>query len=83
MSQYLPQREVLQLSQLHKGGQDKKHYPTSQDLLLISLFPYLKSQILAKQRLICGGHPLVLTPAAPGQLACTLSAKHPLLFANG
>lgn len=34
---------VLQLSQLCKGGHwhDKKYYPTSQDLLLISLFSYL------------------------------------------
>lgn len=50
-----------------REGTDKKHYPTSQDLLLFGLFPHLgQTQLLAKQRLICPGHPQLLTASAPG-----------------
>lgn len=39
----LKRYEYLQayVSQLCKGGHDKKHYSPWQDLLLIGLFPYL------------------------------------------
>lgn len=75
--EYLPRGgRVLQLSQLGKGGHwhDKKYtIPPPQYLLLIIFL--IKPQLVAKQRFICHGYPLVITPSAPGPFPCTLSAK--------
>lgn len=49
----------------------------SHSLLLAHLS---QNQLVAKQRFICHGHPLVPLPSAPGLFPCTSSAKHPLLL---
>lgn len=67
---------VLQLSQLGKEGHwhDEKYtIPPPQYLLLIVFL--IKPQLVAKQRFICHGYPLVITPSAPEPFPCTLPAK--------
>lgn len=71
----LPQGQVspLLLSHLCKGGHchDQKHCSTSQDLLLIHLFPYLaENQLVAKQRW------WVLTSSAPARASAEQRFPH-------
>lgn len=82
--QYFPGREFSHLSQFCKGGQDKKKYPASKNLLLIGLFPFL-SQSPARPLgvwvwvfvWVC-----VSTPSAPGRFLGTAS-KALAAFARG
>lgn len=49
--------------------------------LLASSLKWLKPQLLAKQRLICHGHPMVLTPSE--RVTLNITNKAPTAFGNG
>lgn len=73
MSWHFSRGEFSHLSHLC-NGHGKKHYPTSQDLLFTSFFPYLaQNPAFSLWRCVC-------TLSASGWLLCAWSTKHLLLL---
>lgn len=71
----------LQLSQLCKGMIKTPVLPRRICFSTSSSIIYLKTWFVAKQRLVCGGHPLLLTPLQLGCYHACQKSTH--CFANG